>query len=140
LSGDSGRIERLVNMSERLIEAIEADIVALKTGKPVAMRTIEPEMQRLSALYGREAQGITPEAVEESPAALRDRFVETTKKFRELLVLHARLIARVRHASEGMIRAIAEEVQRQAEPLRTYAPLPSGYARPTPAMVYSAMV
>ena len=140
MSGDGERIERIARMAERLIEAVEADIAALKIGRPQAIRTTEPEMQRLLSLYSREAQSFTLDALKKVPSALRDNFVETMKKFRDLLLLHARMIARVRNASEGMIRAIAEEVQRQAEPLRTYAPVPSAYARPAPAMVYNAVI
>jgi hypothetical protein len=104
------------------------------------MRTTEPEIQRLSALYGREAQGFDQDSVKDVPSPLRGRFIETTRKFRELLNLHARMIARVRNASEGMIKAIAEEVDRQAEPMRTYTRGPAGYARPAQAMVYNAVV
>ena len=140
MSGDSERIERLVKMAERLIEAIEADIAALKAGQPQAMRTTEPEIQRLSAQYGREAQGLTADAAKSAPAPLRSRFTETTRKFRELLQLHARLLTRVRNASEGMIKAIAAEVDRRAAPTRTYNPRAASYGKPPQAMVYNNVV
>jgi hypothetical protein len=140
LSGDSERIERLVKMAERLIEAVEADIKALKACQPKAMRTTDPEVQRLSAIYGREAEGFNQSTIDGVPSPLRSRFIATTTKFRELLNLHARLIARVRNASEGMIRAIAEEVERQAAPTRTYTAGPSTRPRPTQAMVYNSVI
>ncbi|HXC55207.1 MAG TPA: hypothetical protein VNU97_07935 [Rhizomicrobium sp.] len=134
------RIERLVKLAERLIEAIEGDIAALKAGRPQALRTTDPEIQKLSALYGREAQGLTADAARAAPAPLRGRFAETTKKFRELLQLHARLLTRVRNASEGMIKAIAAEVDRQAAPTRTYNPRAANYGKPSQAMVFNAVV
>jgi hypothetical protein len=140
LSGESERIKRLLKMAERLMEAIEADIEALNLGQPLAMRTTDPEMQRLSALYGREAQGFSGDAVKSLSPTLRQRFVETTARFRELLRLHARLIMRVRNASEGMIKAIADEVDRQLTPTRTYAPPQSAYVRPAHAMIYNKVV
>ena len=140
MNGDSERVERLVKMAERLIDAIEADIGALKAGQPQNMRTTDADIQRLSALYGREAHGFTQDTVKDIPIPLRSRFFETIKKIRELLTLHARLIARVRNASEGMIKAIAEEVDRQAAPLRTYARLPNAAARPAQAMVYNNVI
>jgi hypothetical protein len=140
LSLDSERVERLVKMAERLIEAIEADIVALKAGKPQQMRSIEPEMQRLSALYGREAQGFTPASAKDVPTPLRKRFIDTTSRFRDLLNLHARMLTRVRNASEGMIRAIAEEVERQSAPSRTYTAKPATAARPAQAMIYNSVI
>lgn len=138
MSADSERVERLVTMAERLIEAIEADLAALKAGKPQQMRTIDPEIQRLSAIYGREAQGFSADSVKQVPTPVRKRFFETTGRIRDLLALHARALTRVRNASEGMIRAIAEEVERQAAPMRTYSRGPA--ARPTQAMIYNSVV
>jgi ABC-type transporter Mla subunit MlaD len=140
LSAESEKVERLVKLAERLIEAIEGDIAALKAGKPQAMRTTDPEIQRLSAMYSREAHGFSPNAVKTVPAPLRDRFADVTKKFRELLQLHARLLTRVRNASEGMIKAIAAEVDRRAAPMRTYNPRAAAYGKPPQAMVYNSVV
>jgi hypothetical protein len=134
------RIERLVKMAERLIEAIEGDIAALKAGKPGAMRTLDPEVQKLSALYGREAQGLSPDAAKSAPAPLRARFIEVTKMFGEVLALHGRLLTRMRNASEGMIKAIADEVNRQAAPTRTYNPRAAAYGKPNQAMVFNSVV
>ncbi|MEJ0044300.1 MAG: hypothetical protein WDM81_19695 [Rhizomicrobium sp.] len=140
MNPDSDKIERLVNLAERLIEAIEGDIAALKDGKPQAMRTTDPEIQRLSALYSREAHGFSPNAVKAAPAPLRGRFTEVTAKFRETLQLHARMLTRVRNASEGMIKAIAAEVDRRAAPTRTYNPQRQAYGKPAQAMVFNSVV
>ncbi len=140
MNPDNERIERLVKLAERLIEAIEADIAALKAGKPQALRTTDPEIQRLSALYSREAHGFSANAVKAAPAPLRSRFADVTAKFREALQLHARLLTRVRNASEGMIKAIASEVDRRAAPMRTYNPRAAAYGKPAQAMVYNNVV
>ena len=140
MSADNERIERLIKLAERLIEAVEADIAALKDGKPQAMRTTDPEIQRLSAQYGHEAQGLNAAAARALPAPLRSRFAETTGKFRELLQLHARMLSRVRNASEGMIKAIAAEVDRRAAPTRTYNPRAASYGKPAQAMVFNSVV
>jgi uncharacterized membrane protein YccC len=140
LGTEAERIERLVTMAERLIEAVEADIAALKAGKPQNMRTTDPEIQRLSAMYGREAQGLSADAAKTAPAPLRARFAETTKRFREALQLHARMVARVRNASEGLIKAVADEIDRRAAPTRTYNPRAAGYGKPPQAMVYNNVV
>ncbi len=134
------KIETLVKLAERLIEAIEGDIAALKAGKPQALRTTDPEVQKLTALYAREAQGLNAEAAKTAPAPLRSRFAEVTRKFRELLQLHARMLTRVRNASEGMIKAISAEVDRQAAPTRTYNPRAAAYGKPAQAMVFNSVV
>ena len=70
------RIERLITMAERLVEALESDIAALKAGKARNLRTIEPEILKLSALYSREAAGLNPDAAKRAPA---DRESTATK-------------------------------------------------------------
>ncbi len=90
---DTPRIERLIAMAERLIVALESDIAELKDGRTAALRTNDPEIQKLTALYGREAQGFDPRIAQAAPPSLRQRFVAITTKFREVLQLHARMIA-----------------------------------------------
>jgi len=140
LGPQTQRIELLTRMAERLIEAIEGDLVALKAGKPQDMRTLDPEIQRLSATYGREAAGLTADIVKTVPAPVRSHFSSVTKRFKELLELHARMIARVRNASEGMIKAVAEEVDRRAQPTRTYNPRAASYGKAPQAMVYNSVI
>ena len=140
MNADPQKIELLIAMAERLIAAIEADIAALKAGRPQELRTTDPEIQRLSALYSREAHGFSPNTMKAAPAPLRSRFTDVTAKFREVLQLHARLLTRVRNASEGMIKAIAAEVDRRAAPMRTYNPRAAAYGKPAQAMVYNNIV
>ncbi|MDE2182243.1 MAG: hypothetical protein KGJ78_04415 [Alphaproteobacteria bacterium] len=134
MNEDRERIERLIAMGERLTAAIEADIAALKAGRPKEMRTLDPEIQRLSALYGREAQAFTLERAKAAPPDLRKKFLAVTIRFREILALHARLLTRIRNASEGIIKAVADEVERVRAPLTTYAPASK---RAPGAMIYN---
>lgn len=137
---DGPRIERLISMAERLIVALESDIAALKEGRPQALLTADPEIQKLTALYGREAQGFDPRIAQAAPPSLRQRFVAITAKFREVLQLHARMLTRVKNASEGMVKAIAAEVERANAPTRTYGPRP-GYTPPSSgAMVFNKVI
>ena len=137
---DTPRIERLIMMAERLITALEGDIAALKEGRTAVLATADPEIQKLTAIYGREAQGFDPRIAQSAPAPLRQRFVAITAKFREVLQLHARMIARVKNASEGMIRAIAAEVERAHAPTRTYGPRPGYAPQSSGAMVFNKVV
>jgi hypothetical protein len=137
---DTPRIERLIAMAERLIVALESDIVALKDGKPQALATNEPEIQRLTAQYGLEAQNFDPRIAQSAPPTLRQRLVAITAKFREVLQLHTRMLTRVKNASEGMIQAIAAEVERANAPMRTYGPRPGYGPKSSGAMVFNKVV
>jgi hypothetical protein len=136
---DDARIERLIAMAERLIEALESDIAALRAGKARNLRTIEPEMLKLSTLYSREAAGLSPAAAGRAPRELRERLLAATAKFRDALASQTRLLARIRGASEGMIRAVAEEIERQRAPLRPYGSA-TAQARTGGAMLYNNVV
>ncbi len=134
------RIERLISLAERIIAALESDIAALKEGRPNALQTNDPEIQKLTAIYGREAKGFDPRLAENAAPTLRQRFFAITAKFREVLQLHARMLTRVKNASEGIIRAIAQEVDRANAPMRTYSPRP-GYKPPSAGpMIFNKVV
>jgi hypothetical protein len=137
---DDSRIERLISLAERLIAALECDIDMLKAGKAQALRTNDPEVQKLTALYGREAQGFDPRIAQAAAPTLRQRFVAITAKFREVLQLHGRMLTRVKNASEGMIQAIAREVERANAPTRTYGPRPGYKPQSSGAMVFNKVV
>jgi len=137
---DTPRVERLIALAERLIAALESDIAELKNGRTATLKTNDPEVQKLTALYGREAQGFDLRIAQSAPPTLRQRFLAITAKFRDVLQLHARMIARVKNASEGIIRAIADEVERANAPTRTYGPRP-GYKPPSSgAMLFNRVV
>jgi hypothetical protein len=138
--GDGPKIERLIGMAERLIAVLEDDIAALKAGNVSALRTNDPEVQKLTALYGREAQDFDLRIAQAAPVPLRTRFLSITAKFREVLQLHARLVARVKNASEGMVRAIANEVERMNAPTRTYSARPGYKPASSGAMVFNKVV
>jgi hypothetical protein len=135
------KVERVIAMAERLIEALKADIAALERGTPSQMRSTDPEIQQLSLLYGREAAGLNAKTVKATaPAQTYAKLMKVTKHLQEILALHARIITRVKNASEGMIRAIAEEVDRRRLAARPYAAKPSYAPRPAAAMIYNSVV
>jgi hypothetical protein len=137
---DPDRIERMISLAERLVTVLESDIAALKSGNPGALASNDPEVQKLTAQYGREAQNFDIRIAQAAPVSLRTRFLTVTAKFREVLQLHTRLLARVKNASEGMVKAIAEEVNRMNAPTRTYGPRPGYGTQPAGAMVFNRVV
>ncbi len=137
---DTPRVERLIALAERIIVALESDIAELQNGRTATLKTTDPEIQKLTALYTREAQGFDPRIAQSAPPTLRQRFMAITAKFREVLQLHARMIARVKNASEGIIRAIADEVERNNAPTRTYGPRPGYKPQSSGAMLFNRVV
>ena len=50
------------------------------------------------------------------------------------------MVTRVRNASEGVIKAVAEEVDRRAQPTRTYNLKAGSYGKPAQAMVFNSVI
>lgn len=137
---DAQKMEQLIKMAERMMEALQADIDALKVGRPKTMRMNEPDIQKLSILYSREIKTIDMEAARSLPLELRRHFLAVTKKFRELLQLHMRYIKRVKNASEGIIKAVADDIHQKRNAMRTYTAPKSNYRPAASAIVYNAVV
>jgi hypothetical protein len=137
---DDSRIERLISLAERIITALETDIAILKENRNQLLATADPEIQKLTAIYGREAQGFDVRIAQSAPPTLRQRFFAITAKFREVLQLHGRMVLRVKNASEGLIRAIATEVDRANAPMKTYGPKPGYKPQSSGAMVFNRVV
>lgn len=134
------QIEMLIAMAERLTAVFEADIAALKTGNPNAMPSLDPEIQKLSLTYTREVSALDLARTKTAPPELRKRLVSATGKFRDALKRHHRLLTSVRNATEGLIKAVADEVDRARARQTTYAPKS---ARPRPsggAIVFNSVI
>jgi hypothetical protein len=134
------KFERLIALTERLTEALKADIAALERGRAKEMRTIAPEVQQLTALYGREAVGLDAASARAAAPELRARLTQATKHFHETLALHTRLLTRVRNAGEGLIRAVALDVEKKRSAQRPYARMAPQAPRSTGAMIYNNVV
>lgn len=139
MNPNTDRIEKLIVMAERLIDALSGDIEALKTGKTSEMKSTLPEFQQLAALYNREAKGFQIDVVKAAPADLKARFVETTGRFKDVLQQHARLLTRIRSVSEDMIRAVVEDVEKKNAPMRIYGRTPAP-PPPRQAMLFNNVV
>ncbi len=140
MNPDSEKLERVIVLAERLSKVLEGDIAALQAGKPQQMASLDPEIERLTMLYMREVSSLDPSRTKAAPGDLRQRLTTVTGTFRETLKLHQRLLTRVRNASEGLVKAVADEVQRQRSPKITYSPAAAQYRKAPVAMIYNGVV
>lgn len=137
---ETEKLERIIAMAERLRGALEGDIEALRQGKPQQMHSLDPEIEKLTAIYTREVSGLDPKRTASAPAEVKKRLVSATGAIRETLKLHQRLLLRVKNASEGIIKAVAQEVERQRAPKVTYAPAQARYKKQPVAMLYNGVI
>ena len=124
---------------------VEADITTLERGAPREMQMLDPLIQQLFAQYKAEANRISRAELEAAPADLRGRLTAATGRFHDALALHTRVLTRIRNCSEGMIRAVAADVEKRRGRARPYAPPNAHQPATTPrpaasAMLYNAVV
>lgn len=112
----SAAAEELIALTEKLAALVEADVAALKSARPAALGGGADERAALTLVYGKAMAGFKTKAVVAAlPASLRGRLKAATQRLHKATAEQHRLLARFRHVTEGMIRAIADTVaQREA--------------------------
>ncbi len=105
-------VERLITLTERLVQHLAADAQAFETRRPQEVAGRIEETSRLANLYRHESARIQrdPSIVAGAPKELRSRLVKASEAFDAVLARHGRALYAVKTITEGIVRAIAEEV------------------------------
>jgi len=135
-----GKIDRLILLTDRLSEMLGADIKALEAGSVKSLNSVEHSFQQLMLTYTREATSVNAAVIKAISPELRQKLTQSVKAMNDLLKRHQRLVTRVRNASEGMIQAIAKEVERRQTSQRSYARVPVARPQTSGAMVYNSVI
>lgn len=134
------KIERLMLLTERLSDMLGADIKSLESANAKSLRSVEAQFQQLMLTYAREASSMNAAVLKSLPPELRQKLMLSAKNMNDLLARHQRLVTRVRNASEGIIRAVAKEVERRQTSQRSYARVPAARPQTAGAMVYNSVI
>jgi hypothetical protein len=134
------KVERVISLTDRIADMLGADIAALEKGSARELRTNDPTVQQLTLLYAREAGTVNAAIVKAVPAELRQKLTASTKRMNDTLKRHQRIITRVKNASEGMIRAVASEVERHKSFQRNYARVPAARPQSSGSLLYNSVI
>ena len=123
------RVEQLILLTERLTELVAAQAQAFESRRPQDAAVQLEEASRLANLYRHESTRVRANTalVLEAPLAQRTRLVRATEAFDAVLARQARALAAAKHVTEGLVRAIADEVAAQRSKSSSYGP---GAAQP----------
>ena len=104
--------ERLIVLTERLTERLAADATAFEARNPLEVAARIEETQRLANLYRHESARVRadPGLVAGASPKRRQRLMGASKAFEAALVRHGRALYAAKEVTEGVVRAIAEEV------------------------------
>jgi hypothetical protein len=136
-SAADAQIEDLIQLTERLTALVNRELAILKGGRPAALNVNDDERALSLALYTKRCTAFKRD-VAPTPIAsqAKKQLATATEKLRAALKEESRLLARFRHVSEGLVKAIADEVASRQAPA-TYAKAGS-FAKPA-ASAASAM-
>jgi hypothetical protein len=111
------RVEQLILLTDRLTAIVADQAKAFEARKPHQAATYIEETQRLANLYRHESARIrtNPALVDSAPREQRMRLIRATEAFDAVLARQARAVGAAKTVTEGLVRAIAEEVAGQRQ-------------------------
>jgi hypothetical protein len=118
------RMEQLIMLTERLTGLIAEQLRAFEARRPQDAAGNAEETARLANLYRHESLRMKaePTLLADAPAELKARLVSATRAFDAVLARHGRAVEAAKTITEGLIRAIAEEVHKQRHAVASYGP------------------
>jgi hypothetical protein len=118
------RVEQLTILTERLTELIALEAQAFEQGRPQDAAAQLDETSRLANVYRHESARVraNPSLVASAPMALRTRLIRATEAFDAVLARQGRALEAAKTVTEGLVRAIADEVASQRAGASGYGP------------------
>jgi len=109
------RVEQLITLTDRLTALVAEQAKAFEDRRPQDAAVHVEETSRLANLYRHESARVraNPGLISASPAPLRIRLRRATEAFDAVLARQARAVGAMKTVTEGLVRAIAEEVASQ---------------------------
>ena len=129
------RIDQLVVLTDRLTKLIAGQALAFEQHRPQDAVGLVEETSRLANIYRHESAKIraNPALLSEASLNERARLTRATEAFDAVLARQSRALDAARTVTEGLVRAIAEEVATQRHRGAADAYGPSGERSAKPA-------
>ena len=127
------RMDQLIALTDRLTSLIAEQLRAFEAQRPQDAAASAQETARLANLYRHESLKVKqdPTLLAGAPIELRERLIASTRAFDAVLARHGRAVEAAKTITEGLIRAIAEEVSVQRHSVAGYGA--KGLKAPKPA-------
>lgn len=118
------QVEQLIRLTERLTQRIRLDTEAFEARRPQDAAGRMQETAQLANLYRRESDRMKrdPSLIAAAPQELRARLILASEGFEAALARHGKALYAIKTVSEGVVRAIAEEVARSRSANLGYGP------------------
>jgi len=117
-------VEQLIALTEKITSMMAADAADFEARRPLKAAERVAATADLANLYRHESARVKaePELIVGASPAARLRLKQASEAFEAVLARHARAIEAARTVTEGVVRAIAEEVARTRSSGSGYGP------------------
>jgi hypothetical protein len=128
-NGSAG-LEAIIDLTETLTGLLADQARAFEQHRPQDAAASLPEVTRLANLYreGSAKVRAQPQIVAAATPALRQRLLRATEGFEAVLERHGRAVTASKTITEGLVKAIADEIA--AKRARTQGYGPQGVRKP----------
>ena len=118
------RAEALLRLTGRLTELIRGETQMFQRRRPQDAVTLQDEKTKLANIYRGEVARARnePARFAGAPVALKNSLREATVSFHAALAENARAVTAMKVITEGVVRAIADEAERQRSTGHGYGP------------------
>jgi hypothetical protein len=117
-------VEQLIALTEKLAEQIALDTRAFETRRPFEAAARVEETGRLANIYRHEAARARqdPRVLAAASSQQRERLKRASERFEAALSHHGRALHAAKTITEGIVHAIAEEMDRSRKAVAGYGP------------------
>jgi hypothetical protein len=124
------RVEQLIALTERLTELVAKEAAAFEQRRPQDAAAFVEETAKLANIYRHESAKVraNPQMVAQAPLASRQGLIRATEAFDAVLARQGRALDAAKTVTEGLVRAIADEVASQRQQSSGYGPGATPYA------------
>jgi hypothetical protein len=111
----SDRVEQLITLTERLTELVALEALAFEQRRPQDAAQHVEQTAKLANIYRHESVRVraNPAMVSSAPAEQRTRLIRATEAFDAVLARQGRALEAAKIITEGLVRAIADQVASQ---------------------------
>lgn len=110
------KADELIALTTKLAVLIEQDIATLRGNRPSALAQNEGDRAVLLAHYGKAVAAFKATPMTAVAADLKQRLKTATERLHKGMKEQQRLLARFRHVTEGLVKAVAEAVTARETP------------------------
>jgi hypothetical protein len=120
----SDHVDQLIALTERLAALLAEQTQLFEARRPQDAAGVTARSADLAALYRRETARVraNPLLLAGAPASKRRRLLDATRAFEATLKRHGAAVHACKSVTEGLVRAVADEVARRRAPPAGYGP------------------